>query len=221
MSKLPRRPEEIEVFKGKILDTALLLIIEGGFDKLSMRKIASRLGVTHATLYNYYTGKDELYFHIRLRGFEKLYPLLQEAVNTAGSLHDKMHAVSSAYIGFGLGFPDYYDIMFTNRKVPKYHDCIGTALEPIARYEKETDLKNLGVIVEGIMRSTGMELSEARYFTIRWWSGLNGIVSLLNSGLMREVEENTEELLRRYVDDLCGHFPYAGSGSQQDRRRRL
>ena len=60
MPKTPMTKEEIENTRGRILDTALNIIIEEGFNNLSVRKIASRLGVTATTIYNYYTNKDEI-----------------------------------------------------------------------------------------------------------------------------------------------------------------
>lgn len=43
-----------------------------------MRKIASRLGFTATTIYNYYNNKDEINLMIRIKGFEKLYDMLKK-----------------------------------------------------------------------------------------------------------------------------------------------
>ncbi len=42
---------------------------------------------------------------------------------------------------FGFRNPDYYEVMFLNREVPKFLDCEGTALEEVARREKETSIR--------------------------------------------------------------------------------
>ena len=50
MPKAPMTKEEIEDTRERILDTALDIIIKDGFNNLSIRKIASRLGVTATTI---------------------------------------------------------------------------------------------------------------------------------------------------------------------------
>ena len=44
----------------RILDVALDLFVEQGFDKTSLREIAERLGVTKAALYYHFQGKDDI-----------------------------------------------------------------------------------------------------------------------------------------------------------------
>ena len=50
----------MENTKGKILDIALKLFPEKGFDGTSMQDIAERLGLTKAALYRHFAGKDAL-----------------------------------------------------------------------------------------------------------------------------------------------------------------
>jgi len=93
---------------------------------MSMRKIASRLGVTATTLYNYYASRDELYFFIHIRGFELLFESIASTYKAKEDPYEKLCAVIEEYIRFGISNPDYYEVMFINRSVPKFLDCIGT-----------------------------------------------------------------------------------------------
>jgi len=52
MPKVARSQEDREIIREKILDEALGLISESGFSSFSMRKLASRLGMTATTIYN-------------------------------------------------------------------------------------------------------------------------------------------------------------------------
>ena len=135
MPKAPMTKEEVENTRGRILDTALDIIIEEGFNNLSVRKIASRLGVTATTIYNYYTNKDEINLMIRISGFEKLYDLLTKRSAPFNNIEEKLKAMIRAYIEFGLTNPSYYDIMF-NLHTPKYLDYVGTDIEPLAYHGK-------------------------------------------------------------------------------------
>ncbi|ESP62880.1 putative transcriptional regulator, TetR family [Smithella sp. ME-1] len=206
MPRTSRTPEQIDAFRQKILDAALFLIIEHGFSELSMRKIASRLSVTATTIYNYYASREELYFFIRIKGFELLYESQVKAYEAHDNPYDIFCAVIEEYLRFGTLYPDYYEVMFTNRGVPKFLDCIGTPLEQVAGREKETSIQPFLFTARKIAEHLNISETEARYLTIKLWTELNGIVSLLNSRLLREVEENTNDLVKRLIADICERY---------------
>jgi AcrR family transcriptional regulator len=57
----------------RILDVALDLFVDQGYDATSLRQIAERLGVTKAALYYYFEAKDDILaaLHMRLHEFGK------------------------------------------------------------------------------------------------------------------------------------------------------
>lgn len=44
-----------------ILETAHRMVAEQGMEKVNLSKVASELGTTHAAIYKYFTGKEELW----------------------------------------------------------------------------------------------------------------------------------------------------------------
>jgi AcrR family transcriptional regulator len=205
MPKAPMTKKEVENTRGRILDTALNIIIEEGFNNLSVRKIASRLGVTATTIYNYYTNKDELNLMIRIRGFEKLYDLLTVRSVSLKNIKEKLKAMVRAYIEFGLTYPSYYDIMF-NLHTPKYLDYVGTDIEPLAYHEKQTALKCLDLFIEPI--SSFLPDAEKKknqfvlHMIVKFWSDLHGLVTLNNSRLFHEVLEDVDTFIQKRSSDL-------------------
>jgi len=149
MPKTPMSKQEMENVRALILDTALHIIIEEGFLNLSLRKIASRIGVTATTIYNYYKNKDEINLMIRIRGFEKLYDMLKKYSKGSANVERKLKAMIRGYLEFGRTYPSYYDIMF-NLHTPKYLDYVGTEIEPLARIEKDNALNCLDLFIEPI-----------------------------------------------------------------------
>jgi AcrR family transcriptional regulator len=206
MPRISRTPEQVDVFRQEILAAALHLIIEHGFSELSMRKIASRLGVSATTIYNYYASREELYFFIRIRGFELLFESIANTYKAKDDPYEKLCAVVGEYVRFGIRNPDYYEVMFISRGVPKFLDCIGTPLEKVAGREKEKSIQTFLFIARGIAEYMKISDAKARYLTIRLWTELNGIVSLLNSRLLREVEERTEPLVKRLTSYICERY---------------
>jgi AcrR family transcriptional regulator len=205
MPKKPMTKVEIENTRGKILDTALNIIIEEGFNNLSLRKIASRLGVTATTIYNYYTNKDEINLMIRIRGFEKLYDLMTKRSAHFNNIEDRLKTMISAYIEFGLTNPSYYDIMF-NLHTPKYLDYVGTDIEPLANTEKQNALKCLSLFMEPISKYIPAKGKKKDHFIlyqlIKFWSDLHGLITLNNSRLFHEVTDNVEDFIKERTSDM-------------------
>ncbi len=205
MPKAPMTKEEVENTRGRILDTALNIIIEEGFNNLSVRKIASRLGVTATTIYNYYTNKDEINLMIRIRGFEKLYDLLIKHAAPCNDNEKKLKAMVRAYIEFGLTNPSYYDIMF-NLHTPKYLDYVGTDIESLAYTEKQNALKCLYLFIESIGAYIPFKGKKKDHFVlyqvVKFWSDLHGLITLTNSRLFHEVLDDVDSFIRQRTSDM-------------------
>jgi len=209
MPKSPMTKEEIENTRGRILDTALDIIIKEGFHNLSLRKIASRLGVTATTIYNYYANKDEINLMIRIRGFEKLYDLLTKRSVPFNDIEYKFKALIRAYIEFGLTNPSYYDIMF-NLHTPKYLDYVGTEIEPLAYTEKQNALKCLSLFMEPISAYIPSQGKEKDHFVlyqiVKFWSDMHGLVTLKNSRLFHEVLDDVDTFVKERTEDVIGNI---------------
>lgn len=50
-----------QVTRDRILEAALELFADNGFDRTSMRQIAERVGINKASLYYHFTGKEEIF----------------------------------------------------------------------------------------------------------------------------------------------------------------
>jgi AcrR family transcriptional regulator len=63
----------------RVLDAALELFTEHGFDGTSLQQIADRLGVTKAAVYYHFRSKDDLLSALVEPAFDELHALLTEA----------------------------------------------------------------------------------------------------------------------------------------------
>jgi AcrR family transcriptional regulator len=209
MPRATRTTEEVDQVKEDILEAALQVIVEEGFQNLSMRNIADKLGMTAANIYNYYTNKDELYILIRTRGFDLFYEYLNAASQKHENHHDRLRAMIQAYIDFSISYPGYYDIMFIDPDTPKFNDYFGTEMEPLSFMEKQTALKSFYLVFQTILqyrKGEGCSEVDAMYKTIQLWCDMNGMVSLYNSRLLHEVVENVDEILELMVSDMIKRY---------------
>jgi AcrR family transcriptional regulator len=89
-------PLEAVSTRTRILDVALDLFVEKGFDGTSLREIAERLGLTKAAIYYHFASKDDILMalHMRLHEFgkEALKRMVGEPVTVQlwGSLLDEI-----------------------------------------------------------------------------------------------------------------------------------
>src|SRR5262245_46816988 len=65
----PARPSA-EAFRQAILDTARALYRKGGYAAVTMREIATRLGIKAPSLYHHFSSKDDIFAALQERAFE-------------------------------------------------------------------------------------------------------------------------------------------------------
>ena len=89
-------PPEAASTRERILDVALDLFIEKGFDRTSLREIAEKLDVTKAALYYHFASKDDILMALHLRlhevGKDALTRMTNEPISLElwGSLLDEV-----------------------------------------------------------------------------------------------------------------------------------
>ncbi len=202
--------DENENVREKILDAALDILFEEGFAGLSMRKIAQKARMTAANLYNYYSNKDEICLNIKTRGYAILYNEFKKMEEEIEDPFIRMQQLIRSYIQFGLNSVNQYDIIFS-QSTPMYSDYKGTPNESVAREEKRAALRVVEIAsrtILAIQESAGAEedLEEAKYQTLRIWTTLHGIVSLMNNRFLVEVDPEIDYTIERLVYDLVETF---------------
>src|ERR1700733_3960351 len=78
-----RHPDEGDT-RERILDIALDLFIEQGYDKTTLRQIAEPLGFTQAAIYYHFAAKEDILVALHLRLHELARPVLEQLAAEAG-----------------------------------------------------------------------------------------------------------------------------------------
>jgi AcrR family transcriptional regulator len=209
MPKAPRSPEEVEAAKQKILEKALEIITERGYDGLSMRRLGRRVNMTAATVYNYFQNKEEIYLHVLTRGFQLLYDDMLRASRDIDDPFEKLRAILKAWLTFGIEQSNYYDIMLT-LYIPKYRDFVGGPLEPLAHKELMTALQVpeliVGVLEELSEAYGNIRKEDARIHFIQLMTALHGVVSLYNNTILVYVHDRPEDILETLLENHLSFF---------------
>jgi len=112
MPKKPFTAEEIAAQRARIMDSASSVMAEVGFHHLSMRKLASQLGMTASNIYNYFPNKEILFVHTRRRGFDLAFADINEQMVNGTNPTQALYAFARQLIAFAQRFPGYYQLMF-------------------------------------------------------------------------------------------------------------
>ena len=97
--------------KEKILKTAKELFAVEGYATVSVRRIATKAGLSPAALYRHFKNKNELLTVIRFEGFEILYGGFK-ALQASLPKDELLHEACLQYINFAQEHPDFYSLMF-------------------------------------------------------------------------------------------------------------
>jgi len=117
----------------RILDVALDLFTEKGFDSTSLREIAEKLGVTKAALYYHFASKDDILMalHMRLHEFGK------EALTKMTGDQPVTREL------WGVLLDKLMSQMLTQRTIFLMHERNQAALEKLHRKEHEAEHDDL------------------------------------------------------------------------------
>jgi AcrR family transcriptional regulator len=187
-NQLPRSTRE------RILDIALELFVEQGYDKTSLRDIATRLGTTKAALYYHFERKEDILLELHLR----LHALGREAFEQLEQLEDGQER-ADAWPGL---IDRFIDQVVENRELILLHQRNINALEQLTdneRHRAEND--DIEQMFRRVLQSPAIPLEQR----VRMACSIGAVVSGLvgRSGLFGDVPtEELAELVRDAVGDL-------------------
>jgi AcrR family transcriptional regulator len=147
-----------------ILGAAEELLVEGGLESFSMRRLAERCGCTAPTLYHYFRDKPGLVDAVLEERLREFVAELRETPLPGNAL-GQVRVLCAAFARFGVRNPAHYQLLVAKRD------------EPGPPSGEEVERLLLGPL-ESLVR--GGTLSEERLETLRQglWSLLHGFILL-------------------------------------------
>jgi AcrR family transcriptional regulator len=180
----------------RILDIALELFVDRGYDKTSLRDIAERLGTTKAALYYHFERKQDILLELHLR----LHALGHEALEQLGRLEDGQ-AQADAWPGL---VDQFIDQVVENRELVLLHQRNRNALEELTNNERhQAENDDIERQFRRVLESPAIPLEQR----VRMACSLGAVVGALvgAEGLFGDVPvDELAELVRDAVRDLLG-----------------
>ena len=107
-----RLQSDKENLRQDIMDAAREMFVAEGYQNVSMRKIADKIGYSATTIYLYFKDKNDLLHQICEQTFARLAHNIKAIQNLSDNPLEKLRSGLREYIYFGLKHPGQYEIVF-------------------------------------------------------------------------------------------------------------
>lgn len=181
-----------------LVETARAALIEG-VSTLSLRAVARRAGVSHASAYYHFKDKTALLAAVAISAFEDLTAATEEAYNREDvSALGRLKVLAQAYVRFALEHPQEFRLMF----LPELRsDAVRTEVEQAGRagYER------MVALVAQLQREGRIAKGDPEEVAISAWAMMHGLATLMIDGpLYRNARtaEGREMLVANAVEHL-------------------
>ena len=190
-----RKPTDL---RQKVLDASLALIEEGGLDRLSMREVARKAGVSHQAPYHYFGDREAILAELAGEGFLRLgQSLMRAAPQGASDPVKAVEAMGQAYVEFASRNPAYFQAMFRADAVP---------LDRYPEARKRED-EAFGKLVEGVGEAFVNQPAEVRHtIAVACWAMVHGLATLMLEGSLARKLRIPRTRQKQVAKDVIGTF---------------
>jgi len=153
-----------------ILDAALDIVKEDGWQALSMRKIADKIEYTAPIIYEYFDNKEGILLELTRRGYVILNQELSAAKSKHERVEDQLEQMWMAYWNFAFKYKELYQLMYG----VDMNCCELMKTFP----EAEASKRIISDAIKELMTDNPPDerLVNRKYFT--FWSVVHGLISI-------------------------------------------
>jgi AcrR family transcriptional regulator len=157
-----------------IVNAALTFLDREGWDALTINALATQLGTKGPSLYNHVDSLEDLRRTVRMRVIDDIITMLARVAK--GRLgDDAVLVMAGAYRSYAHHHPGRYSA-FTRMPLSGGDDPEFTAAT-----------KGAAGPVMGVLSSYGLDIEQAFYAALEFWSALHGFVLLEMTGVMDDI----------------------------------
>jgi len=173
-----------EETRANILDAALKIVKEEGWQALSMRKIADKIEYTAPIIYEYFLNKEAILFELTRQGYVKLGKAIKAAKNKFAKTDEQLEAMWTAYWNFAFKNKEFYQLMFGVDMMC----CEQKKSMPEVDYLDNLFFDTIKELMSAEQPEEGMVCR--KYYT--FWSIIHGLISInmVNKGRDEEMNQH-------------------------------
>jgi len=186
-----RKLRQKEEVKTSILRAAWNLVLQDGWQSLSIRKIADAIEYSVPVIYDHFQNKEAILLEFTRKGFQLLNDELEKAVAAHNLPEAQLEAMADAYWRFAFNHAEYYQLMYglgmpsceIVRQIPELGRFTSLVLET----------------VRGLIASGNRKDADAMLKLHTFWSMLHGLISINMMGKEKEQDQMQLAVLKDFV----------------------
>jgi AcrR family transcriptional regulator len=176
----------------RIAETALKLLETGGEDGVSMRRVATAVGITPMAIYHHFADRRALLNFVVDREFTK-YSESQQATPRRGTYESQILTCMDAYIDYAFAHPRIFDYVFAEprpgaRRFPEDF-----------RARRSPTLNPVADLLQKAMEAGYLKQDDVWELAMELWAHTHGYVALYRGGRFDLPEKEFRALVRRSI----------------------
>jgi AcrR family transcriptional regulator len=156
------------------IDAAEKIVEKEGYQSLTARKVASKIGYTVGTLYHVFRNFDDLVMHLNARTIDEMAALIQRQIRKKRNPEARIRVMAEYYVQFATDHPERWRLVFEQeppRGVP----------EPALMIERRDVMFEM--VADNLRELAPERLqNEVAHTATALWSGIHGICILALTG---------------------------------------
>jgi AcrR family transcriptional regulator len=145
-----------------------------GFQSLTARKVASKIGYTVGTLYHVFRNFDDLVIHLNAQTLDDMAALIQQHARKKRNPELRIRAMAEIYVRYATDHSDRWRLVFE-------HQAPRGLPTPVQMKERRDVMFEM--VADNLRQiSPGRKLQEIDHTATALWSGIHGICILALTG---------------------------------------
>lgn len=170
--------------KCELIHVGIQMVQEHGIEKLSLRKLAARCGVSEAAPYSHFKNREDLLLAMQEYVVQQLKKCLEDAFEGTEERNSPKAIMNmgKAYVLFFIKYPEYYSFLFTQ-------PCVNIDLSMNKSENEFLPFRYYKEKAYEIYRKEGLSEERIKYGIIAMWAKVHGIAAIAS---MRYIQKDFE-----------------------------
>lgn len=176
--------------KHDLIENAIQIINEYGFEQLSLRSLSKQCGVSHNAIYRHFESKEKMIDCCRVYVIDSLTDYLSNAIKGADySNPETLNTLSYSYIEFFRQRPTYFSFIYDSKTSCKIVFSLDIVEENYPPFEI------FRAVCTALIKEYQLTKDEGLKRLVKYWAIMQGMVSFMISPNI-ELDGNWEDYLK-------------------------
>ena len=156
------------------INAAAKIVETDGFQSLTARKVAAKIGYTVGTLYHVFRNFDDLVIHLNAQTIDEMAALIQKKVGKKRNPEVRIRTMSDVYVNYATDHPDRWRLVFEHQ-APR-----GLPTPELMKVRRDVMFE---MVAENLRELSPNHIpQEIAHTATALWSGIHGICILALTG---------------------------------------